>query len=173
MKYLKIKKKTTVGVDFKIKTLDIDGKLIKCQIWDTAGQEKYRTIINAYYRNANGIIIVYDLTNRVSFNNVKSWLLDFENGAQNINIPKLLIGNKSDLESVRQVDFEAGKELAEELDLKFLETSAKTAQYVKEAFYSIAREIKYKVEEEQLNNAHNTDTIKVGKSQSSNMSSCC
>ena len=116
---------STIGVDFKIRTIELDGKTIKLQIWDTAGQERFRTITSSYYRGAHGIIIVYDITDRDSFDNVKQWLNEIDRYAcENVN--KLLVGNKSDLDSKRQVDFDEAKAFADERGIPFLETSAKS-----------------------------------------------
>eukprot|EP00923_Selenidium_pygospionis_P034802 GHVN01060536.1.p1 GENE.GHVN01060536.1~~GHVN01060536.1.p1 ORF type:complete len:147 (+),score=14.68 GHVN01060536.1:81-521(+) len=90
----------TIGVDFKIRTIEQDGKIIKLQIWDTAGQERFRTITSSYYRGAHGIIIVYDVTDRESFNNVKIWMQEIDKYAME-SVNKLLVGNKSDLSSKR------------------------------------------------------------------------
>jgi len=131
---------STIGVDFKIRTLELDKKTFKLQIWDTAGQERFRTIAAAYYRGAQGIIIVYDVTNKQSFENVEMWLSEVNKyGSGDVN--KLLVGNKSDLTSKREVETEKGKELAESNGMKFLETSAKTADNVEEAFLTMTREV--------------------------------
>jgi len=135
---------STIGVDFKIRTLDIDGKTVKLQIWDTAGQERFRTITSSYYRGAHGIIVVYDVTDKVSFNNVKQWLGEIDRYAcQSVN--KLLVGNKADLIEKKVVDFNEAKEFAESLGISFLETSAKSAQNVEEAFLTMTRQIKERV----------------------------
>jgi len=131
---------STIGVDFKIRTIQLDGKTIKLQIWDTAGQERFRTITSSYYRGANGIIVVYDVTDQVSFNNVKQWLQEIDRYAcENLN--KLLVGNKCDLVSQKAVDYTTAKEFAESLGVPFLETSAKNSTNVEEAFITMAREI--------------------------------
>eukprot|EP00977_Amphora_coffeiformis_P004111 scaffold823_cov219-Amphora_coffeaeformis.AAC.29 len=132
---------STIGVDFKIRTIELDAKTIKLQIWDTAGQERFRTITSSYYRGAHGIIVVYDVTDADSFNNVKQWLHEIDRyAAENVN--KLLVGNKSDLTAKRVVSTEQGKEFADSLGIEFLETSAKTASNVEQAFLTMASQIK-------------------------------
>lgn len=99
---------STIGVDFKIRTIDLEGKTVKLQIWDTAGQERFRTITSSYYRGAHGIIVVYDITDAESFANVRMWLKEVERyGSEGVS--KLLVGNKSDLTSKRAVEYSAGK----------------------------------------------------------------
>ncbi|PAA72475.1 hypothetical protein BOX15_Mlig021038g1 [Macrostomum lignano] len=132
---------STIGVDFKIRTIELDGKTIKLQIWDTAGQERFRTITSSYYRGAHGIIVVYDCTDQESFNNVKNWLQEIDKYASE-NVNKLLVGNKCDLTSKKVVDFATAKEYADKLGIVFLETSAKNATNVEQAFMSMASEIK-------------------------------
>jgi len=132
---------STIGVDFKIRTIDLDGKTVKLQIWDTAGQERFRTITSSYYRGAHGIIIVYDISDRESFDNVKQWLNEIDRYAcENVN--KLLVGNKCDMDSKRQVDFEEAKAFADERSIPFLETSAKDSTNVEKAFIQMASDIK-------------------------------
>uniref|UniRef100_A0A452XJS4 Uncharacterized protein n=1 Tax=Aegilops tauschii subsp. strangulata TaxID=200361 RepID=A0A452XJS4_AEGTS len=99
---------STIGVDFKIRTVELDGKSVKLQIWDTAGQERFRTITSSYYRGAHGIIIVYDVTDRESFNNVKQWLSEIDRYASD-SVCKLLVGNKCDLVDSKVVDTEEAK----------------------------------------------------------------
>jgi Ras-related protein Rab-1A len=135
---------STIGVDFKIRTIDLDGKTIKLQIWDTAGQERFRTITSSYYRGAHGIIIVYDCTDQDSFNNVKQWLEEIDRYACD-NVNKLLVGNKADLENKKAVDFNAAKEYASQLGIPILETSAKNAMNVEQAFMTMAAQIKARV----------------------------
>jgi len=132
---------STIGVDFKIRTIELDGKTIKLQIWDTAGQERFRTITSSYYRGAHGIIVVYDVTDNESFQNVKQWLHEIDRYASE-NVNKLLVGNKSDLENKRVVSAEQGKEFADSLGIEFLETSAKTSVNVEQAFLTMASQIK-------------------------------
>ncbi|KAH8849557.1 Ras-related protein [Schistosoma japonicum] len=132
---------STIGVDFKIRTIDLDGKVVKLQIWDTAGQERFRTITSSYYRGAQGIIIVYDVTDKTSFINVKSWLQEIEHYA-NSTVNRLLVGNKCDLPKSRAVDTVDAMNFAKEHQMPFLETSAKEAINVEDAFMEMARQIK-------------------------------
>eukprot|EP00727_Mastigamoeba_balamuthi_P011411 m51a1_g6893 putative rab gtpase (214) ;mRNA; f:8764-10041 len=135
---------STIGVDFKIKTLNCDNKVIKLQIWDTAGQERFRTITSSYYRGAQGIILVFDCTDMESFNNVKQWLGEIDRYAcENVN--KLLVGNKTDLTTERVVEASVAKEFAESMDIPYIETSAKSAYNVEEAFMMMARNIKQRL----------------------------
>uniref|UniRef100_A0A3B4BA68 ZRAB1B, member RAS oncogene family a n=1 Tax=Periophthalmus magnuspinnatus TaxID=409849 RepID=A0A3B4BA68_9GOBI len=131
---------STIGVDFKIRTIELDGKTIKLQIWDTAGQERFRTITSSYYRGAHGIIVVYDVTDQESFNNVKQWLQEIDRYASE-NVNKLLVGNKCDLTTKKVVDYTTAK-FADNLGIPFLETSAKSATNVEQAFMTMAAEIK-------------------------------
>ena len=130
----------TIGVDFKIKTIEIDQKKVKMQIWDTAGQERFKNIISSYYRGANGILLIYDVTEKESFKSLSNWLIEIEKNG-NKNVLKVLIGNKSDLEDKRVISFNQGKEFSDMYGLKFIETSAKKNLNVNEAFESLGREI--------------------------------
>jgi len=143
---------STIGVDFKIRTIELDGKTIKLQIWDTAGQERFRTITSSYYRGAHGIIVVFDVTDLESFNNVKQWLHEIDRYASE-NVNKLLVGNKCDLTSKRAVTTEQAKEFADQLGIEYLETSAKNATNVEKAFTTMAAQIKarYKTQPSQSN----------------------
>ncbi|KAJ4305336.1 GTP-binding protein [Kalmusia sp. IMI 367209] len=132
---------TTIGIDFKIRTIELDGKRVKLQIWDTAGQERFRTITTAYYRGAMGILLVYDVTDERSFNNIRTWFSNVEQHATE-GVNKILIGNKCDWEEKRAVSTERGQALADELGIPFLEVSAKSNINVDQAFYSLAADIK-------------------------------
>ena len=119
-------------MDFKVKVLNVNRKKVKLTIWDTAGQERFRTISSTYYRGAHGIIVVYDVTNKVSFDNVKRWLTEIDKYARE-GVNKLLVGNKADntendTMSNRQVSTAAGRQFAEQHDIPFLETSAKSVR---------------------------------------------
>jgi small GTP-binding protein len=123
----------TIGVEFGAKTIEINGKTIKIQIWDTAGQEAFQAITRTYYKGAIGALLVYDITRRETFTHVTKWLDDVRtNSSKNVTV--ILIGNKKDLEDKRQVSYEEGEAFAKENGLMFLETSAKTAYNVVESF---------------------------------------
>jgi len=139
---------TTIGIDFKIRTIDLDGKRIKLQIWDTAGQERFRTITTAYYRGAMGILLVYDVTDEKSFGNIRNWIRNIEQHATE-SVNKILIGNKCDVADKKVIDYERGKALAEEYGIKFLETSAKNSINVEEAFVTLAKDIKKRLIDQQ------------------------
>ncbi|KAI3510785.1 hypothetical protein L2E82_30428 [Cichorium intybus] len=132
--------KATIGVEFQTKTMVIDHKFVKAQIWDTAGQERYRAVTSAYYRGAVGAMLVYDITKRQSFDHIARWLEELRGHADN-NIIIMLIGNKSDLDSQRDVSMEDAKEFAEREGLFFMETSALEATNVEPAFLTILTEI--------------------------------
>ncbi len=130
----------TIGVEFGGKTIEVKNKNVKIQIWDTAGQEAFQAITRTYYKGAIGAFLVYDITRKDTFEHITKWLNEVKaNGSKDIFC--ILIGNKKDLEEQRQVKYEEGKKLAEENNLLFLETSAKTAENVQEAFAISAEKI--------------------------------
>ncbi|KAL8439336.1 hypothetical protein Efla_002816 [Eimeria flavescens] len=131
---------TTIGVDFRFRTVDINGKAVKLQIWDTAGQERFRTITSAYYRGADGIVLVYDVTEAESFAHVDEWLAEVNRYATE-NTVKILVGNKSEKDRDRVVPTEDARRKAEDLGIAFLETSAKESINVDLAFTTVAREL--------------------------------
>ena len=140
--------------------MNISGKQIKLQIWDTAGQESFRSITRSYYRGATGALLVYDISRRDTFNHLTRWL---EEARQHAN-PKMvimLIGNKSDLEK-REVSYEEGEKFAKDNGLIFLETSAKTAQNVEEAFLKTAQKIYDNIQSGQYDLTNDSHGIKVG-----------
>lgn len=131
---------STIGVDFKIRTVNVGDKVVKLQIWDTSGQERFRTITSSYYRGAHGIFVVYDTTDQGSFNNVKQWLQEIDRYACD-SVSKMLIGSKADLATQKAVDFYVAKEFADSLSIPFMEVSSKTNSNVFEAFARITTEI--------------------------------
>jgi len=164
---------STIGVDFKIRTIELEGKTVKLQIWDTAGQERFRTITSSYYRGAHGIIVVYDVTDNDTFTNVKQWLQEIDRYASE-GVNKLLVGNKSDLTSKKVVEYSVAKEFADQLKIPFLETSAKTALNVEQAFLTMAKEIKDRMGSTSTPaGAAKTSTITPGQSVNQQQSGGC
>eukprot|EP01094_Clydonella_sp_ATCC50884_P000757 TRINITY_DN10580_c0_g1_i1.p1 TRINITY_DN10580_c0_g1~~TRINITY_DN10580_c0_g1_i1.p1 ORF type:complete len:230 (-),score=77.33 TRINITY_DN10580_c0_g1_i1:375-980(-) len=129
----------TIGVEFGIRSLDIESDHVKLQIWDTAGQESFRSITNSYYRGSHGALIVYDITNRDSFQFMRSWLDDVRASAPNCVV--VLAGNKSDLEDQREVPREEGERFALDNNILFMECSAKTSENVQKIFEQSAHMI--------------------------------
>eukprot|EP00126_Sphaerothecum_destruens_P012765 Sdes_comp21870_c0_seq1m20417 len=153
---------TTIGIDFKVRTVELDGKRIKLQIWDTAGQERFRTITTAYYRGAMGILLVYDVTDEKSFSNIRNWIRNIEQHASE-NVNRVLIGNKCDMTEKKVVDTAQGQTLADEYGIPFMESSAKTGQGVEEAFITLARDIKKRlIDSAQQNSPAGGPTTRIG-----------
>jgi Ras-related protein Rab-1A len=165
---------STIGVDFKIRTIELEGKTVKLQIWDTAGQERFRTITSSYYRGAHGIIVVYDVTDNDTFTNVKQWLQEIDRYASE-GVNKLLVGNKSDLTSKKVVEYSVAKEFADQLAIPFLETSAKSATNVEQAFLTMAKQIKDRLGSTSTpSGAAKSSTITPGQTvQQQQGGSCC
>ena len=132
---------TTIGLDYKLKSVKLDsGKTIKVQLWDTAGQDKYRTIAKNYFKGSHGILLLYDVTKQSSFQNIRDWIQDIrEEVSQKAII--FLIGNKIDLVDKRKISKEKGIELAEEYKLPFFEASAKSGENVDEVFKALYKKI--------------------------------
>jgi len=131
----------TIGAAFLSQTVVLDDSTVKFEIWDTAGQERYRSLAPMYYRGAAAAIVVYDITNKESFNGAKSWVKELQ-GRDDQNVVIALVGNKADLpQSLRMVEREDARAYSEENDIMHLETSAKNANNVKELFFEIARKL--------------------------------
>jgi len=131
----------TIGVDFKVKVISIDGNKVKLAIWDTAGQERFRTLTPSYYRGGQGAILVYDVTNRDSFQKVEDWLNELETYTTNHDMIKMLVGNKCDKEDERQVSKEEGIKCARKHQMMFIEASAKTKEGVQCAFEELVEKV--------------------------------
>uniref|UniRef100_A0A8D0EK25 RAB39A, member RAS oncogene family n=1 Tax=Strix occidentalis caurina TaxID=311401 RepID=A0A8D0EK25_STROC len=132
----------TVGVDFFSRLVEIEpGKRVKLQLWDTAGQERFRSITRSYYRNSVGGLLVFDITNRRSFEHVKDWLEEAKMHVQPFQIVFLLVGHKCDLVSQREVTREEAEKLSSDCGMKYIETSAKDATNVEESFTILTRDI--------------------------------
>ena len=136
----------TIGVEFGAKNINISSKIFRIQIWDTAGQENFRSITRAYYKNSVCALVVYDISSRDSFNNVTSWIEDCKNQSPKT-IFMVLVGNKCDLEDKRKVTTEEGEQMAKNHNLIFFETSAKTGDNVDKIFEESAKEINKKINE--------------------------
>jgi len=163
---------STVGVDFRVLTYEIDGKMVRLHLWDTAGQEKYKSICKSYYRGAHGGLFVYDITDRSSFDEIDNWVEDVRKVGSN-NEKFILVGNKCDLVEQRKVDFDEGEDLAGLLEMKFIETSAKSRVNVDYVFRDLAKQMKDQREKDCLkrennlveNNSHNQNQFKLHEKQ--------
>jgi len=153
----------TIGVEFgsRLLALEDNQTQVKLQIWDTAGQESFRSITRSYYRGAAGALLVYDITRRDTFQHLGRWLEEAQQHAQP-NMVILLIGNKNDLEDRRAVSTEEGQAFADANGLLFLETSAKTAYNVEQAFLKTAQEIHSKIQSGEIDTSNEAHGIKVG-----------
>ncbi|XP_011309789.1 ras-related protein Rab-43 [Fopius arisanus] len=163
----------TIGVDFSMKTVLIDGKRVKLQIWDTAGQERFRTITQSYYRSANGIILVYDITKRSTFLSVQKWIEEVRRYTST-SVMLILVGNKCDLESLREVERSEAETLCIYMPevLHVIETSAKDNINVDTIFFMIASELKKRHENRQLE-SKDQEVVKLGDSKALSSCSSC
>ena len=130
----------TIGIDFKTKTLNINNQEIKLKIWDTAGQERFRNITTQYYKGADGIVLIYDVTDDASYEKIRDWMEQILSNTKREDIGLVLLGNKCDMEP-RAVTEEQGNKMAEELKVSYFETSALTGQGMNEAFNELTRDI--------------------------------
>ncbi|XP_046581770.1 ras-related protein Rab-39B-like [Haliotis rubra] len=156
----------TVGVDFYARLIEVKpGIRVKLQLWDTAGQERFRSITRSYYRNSVGVMIIYDITKRSTFENIKDW---YEESKMHIEPQKavyLVLGHKSDMEEQRQVTAREGRRFAEIHGHKFLETSAKSGKNIEESFALLARDIYQQLEDGHIKLEDGWDGVKPGFSR--------
>lgn len=153
----------TVGVDFFARLVEVrPGIRVKLQLWDTAGQERFRSITRSYYRHSVGVIVVYDITNRTSFDHAVDWLQEARLHIDPFRAVYIIVGHKTDLDAEREVSFREGKQLANSHGLHFLETSAKSGQNVEETFSVVAKEIYELIEQGELGPEEGWDGIKDG-----------
>jgi Ras-related protein Rab-1A len=151
---------STIGVDFKIKTIELDGKIVKLQLWDTAGQEKFKTITSSYYRGAHGFIVVYDITNFNSFLSVKNWIQEihyYSNDKAKI----IILGNKNELENQRQVSIFDTNELSNQLKIPIFEVSARNNFDINRSINSLVQEIEIEFINPYLYNNSNSSNNKL------------
>ena len=159
---------STIGFDFKIKYVTLkSGKQVKIQLWDTAGQERFRTIAKSYYKGAHGIILIYDVTVKKTYENIRKWLNEIKNESSR-RISIILVGNKIDCEEKREVTTEEGKRLADSNELPFYEASAKDSINVDECFQDLIE----KIHENYLNINLNSEKLNSRKTQNKK-SGCC
>ncbi|KAG7484387.1 hypothetical protein MATL_G00048720 [Megalops atlanticus] len=153
----------TVGVDFFARLVEIEpGKRVKLQLWDTAGQERFRSITRSYYRNSVGGLLVFDLTNRRSFEHLKDWLEEAKMHVQPFQIVFLLVGHKCDLVQLRQVTREEAEKVALAFGMKYIETSAKDSVNVEESFTILTRDIYERVKRGEISIEEDWEGVKSG-----------
>lgn len=171
--------KSTIGVEFATKTINMDNYNIKLQIWDTAGQERYRAITSAYYRGALGVFLVFDVTNEISFYNLDRWIEEITNNSS-VDIKIVIIGNKSDKTENRKIPTQMAMNYCEKKGYNYFETSALRNSQIEEVFYDISKQI-YDNKKIELQNYDNhqmyisaaTQPIKLENSSKSKKKSCC
>eukprot|EP00668_Euglena_longa_P048101 GGOE01065162.1.p1 GENE.GGOE01065162.1~~GGOE01065162.1.p1 ORF type:complete len:227 (+),score=76.27 GGOE01065162.1:58-681(+) len=155
---------STIGIDFKARDVDVGGQRCSLQVWDTAGQEQFRTITAAFYRGAHGIALVYDVTNRSTFSNITYWMKQMEKYAAE-DVCKILIGNKEDLLDMRMVKTSEGLAVAQQHRCEFYETSAKSGLNVEKALTDLAREVKRRQDNTELVKAAQAKAVQLQRAQ--------
>jgi len=161
----------TVGLDLKYANLNINNKKIKLQLWDTAGQEKFRSMTTSYYRGVNVIIIVFDVTSQISFEHVKDWMNNIKQFAK-IGVMKVIVGNKIDLKDERIVTYVEGKNFAQSYNVKYFETSAITREGIVELFENICQDYSNTNRKKSIDGNIKLDEIKKNNDDENN-NACC
>ena len=159
---------TTVGMDFQDKIIEIEDKKIRLQVWDTAGQERFRNVTKSYFQSSHGLLVVYDITDKESFEKINFWMKNIkENAPENAKL--ILVGNKCDLANERQVSYEEGEKKASNYNIKFFESSAKDGTNVKEFFFYLANDI---YQDEKAKGKDNKKTVQLD-SKKKGKKGCC
>ena len=164
----------TIGVEFKLKEIMLDNIEYKLNIWDTAGQERFKAITKSFFKAADGIVFVYDVTNKPSFVNIKNWIKDAESKANDFKI--IIVGNKIDLNDSREVSFEEGKNLAKKKNCPFFESSAKDKINIDEIFITLLEEIlkaQKNLKEEKKNEGENKIILEKDDNSKTKSKKCC
>jgi len=162
----------TIGVEFGARVVKIDNVPVKLQIWDTAGQESFRSITQSYYRGTSGVLLVYDVTRRETFDHVPNWLREIKEYTESEKVEVMVIGNKTDLGHLRKVGYEEGKEFAEQNGLTFVETSAKTAENVDRVFLETAKKILIN-RESKSNGSRRSSSLSLKGNNEKKTGGCC
>ena len=160
----------TIGVDFKIRNVTFNAKNIKLNIWDTAGQERFKTITSAYYKGSHGVILVYDVTDRETFNNITNWIGETRKHAGS-NIVKVLVGNKCDLNDARKVTTKEGQDFADREKMLFFETSAKSKINIEETFMGLTKLMYEQLPESERQQASEVRNLNAPRKEASG--GCC
>ena len=164
----------TIGVEFKLKEIMLDNIEYKLNIWDTAGQERFKAITKSFFKAADGIVFVYDVTNKPSFENIKNWIKDAESKANDFKI--IIVGNKIDLNDSREVSFEEGKNFAKKKNCPFFESSAKDKINIDEIFITLLEEIlkaQKNIKEEKKNEGENKIILEKDDNSKTKSKGCC
>jgi small GTP-binding protein len=166
---------STIGLDYRLKMVSVNNEaIVKLQIWDTAGQDRFRAITKNYYKGAHGIILLYDVTNPSTFNNIKNWIAQIKDNTSD-KVQICLVGNKCDIEEQRKIPYDEGAKLASENGLKFFETSAKNNLNVEETFKFLIEEIYeyYSKNKENVEVKERKDSFKDLTSKPKSKKNCC
>ena len=137
---------STIGIDFNIKSFVVNDKKVKLQIWDSCGQERFNALTRSYYRNTDAFIICYDISSNKSFENAKYWIKELDKYVDRPVI-KILVGTKNDLEDLRKVNYQDGKNYADSLKIDFMETSAKNNSNIRDLFYNLSVQLENSFDE--------------------------